>query len=259
MGNLNSCCCCGPTNKISDVTIQKRLRRSALHPQIWARRIWSRRTKVHPTEDPDSIVVKKLGKEKLISWVAPGTSTSDLTEETPETPGVSVVGDASLATLTGTSGVSENNVPDKSSVWAWMQKSIPDEEDLWIAKPLADSRGHLPLATPNLLIIAVVGSLPSATVSPAWMKNFVVAILNGLDRHIPQEKQLPTGIQVVSVTSDSDWVVESLLIYTDDETSSDKFDTVRVTVHKGDYFADCEDSDREVHNPSSKKSHQDPV
>ncbi|XP_077917015.1 uncharacterized protein LOC118522701 isoform X2 [Halichoerus grypus] len=123
-----------PTNKISDVTIQKRLRRSALHPQIWARRIWSRRTKVHPTEDPDSIVVKKLGKEKLISWVAPGTSTSDLTEETPETPGVSVVGDASLATLTGTSGVSENNVPDKSSVWAWMQKSIPDEEDLWIAK-----------------------------------------------------------------------------------------------------------------------------
>nr|XP_035927807.1 uncharacterized protein LOC118522701 isoform X4 [Halichoerus grypus] len=200
MGNLNSCCCCGPTNKISDVTIQKRLRRSALHPQIWARRIWSRRTKVHPTEDPDSIVVKKLGKEKLISWmqVAPGTSTSDLTEETPETPGVSVVGDASLATLTGTSGVSENNVPDKSSVWAWMQKSIPDEEDLWIAK-------------------------------------------------------------VVSVTSDSDWVVESLLIYTDDETSSDKFDTVRVTVHKGDYFADCEDSDREVHNPSSKKSHQDPV
>ncbi|XP_077917016.1 uncharacterized protein LOC118522701 isoform X3 [Halichoerus grypus] len=91
-----------PTNKISDVTIQKRLRRSALHPQIWARRIWSRRTKVHPTEDPDSIVVKKLGKEKLISWVAPGTSTSD--------------------------------VPDKSSVWAWMQKSIPDEEDLWIAK-----------------------------------------------------------------------------------------------------------------------------
>nr|XP_035927806.1 uncharacterized protein LOC118522701 isoform X3 [Halichoerus grypus] len=229
MGNLNSCCCCGPTNKISDVTIQKRLRRSALHPQIWARRIWSRRTKVHPTEDPDSIVVKKLGKEKLISWmqVAPGTSTSD--------------------------------VPDKSSVWAWMQKSIPDEEDLWIAKPLADSRGHLPLATPNLLIIAVVGSLPSATVSPAWMKNFVVAILNGLDRHIPQEKQLPTGIQVVSVTSDSDWVVESLLIYTDDETSSDKFDTVRVTVHKGDYFADCEDSDREVHNPSSKKSHQDPV
>ncbi|XP_034873059.1 uncharacterized protein LOC123840789 isoform X3 [Mirounga angustirostris] len=166
MGNLNSCCCCGPTNKISNVTIQKWLRRSAVHPQTWARRIWSHRTEVHPTKDPDSIVVKKLGKEKLTSWmqVAPGTSTSD--------------------------------VPDNCAVWAWLQKSIPDEEDLWIAKPLADSRGHLPLATPNLVIIAVVGSLPSATVSPAWMKTFEVAILNGLDRHIPQEKQLPTGIQV---------------------------------------------------------------
>ncbi|XP_064434588.1 uncharacterized protein LOC123840789 isoform X6 [Mirounga angustirostris] len=128
--------------------------------------------------------------------VAPGTSTSDLTEETLETPGVSIDEDASLATLTGTSGVNENNVPDNCAVWAWLQKSIPDEEDLWIAKPLADSRGHLPLATPNLVIIAVVGSLPSATVSPAWMKTFEVAILNGLDRHIPQEKQLPTGIQV---------------------------------------------------------------
>nr|XP_045726507.1 uncharacterized protein LOC123840789 isoform X2 [Mirounga angustirostris] len=66
--------------------------------------------------------------------VAPGTSTSDLTEETLETPGVSIDEDASLATLTGTSGVNENNVPDNCAVWAWLQKSIPDEEDLWIAK-----------------------------------------------------------------------------------------------------------------------------
>ncbi|XP_064434587.1 uncharacterized protein LOC123840789 isoform X5 [Mirounga angustirostris] len=168
MGNLNSCCCCGPTNKISNVTIQKWLRRSAVHPQTWARRIWSHRTEVHPTKDPDSIVVKKLGKEKLTSWmqVAPGTSTSD--------------------------------VPDNCAVWAWLQKSIPDEEDLWIAK-------------------------------------------------------------VVSVTNESDWVVESLEIYTDDETSSDKVNTIHVTVHKEDYFGDCENSDQEVHNPSSKKSHQDPI
>ncbi|XP_064434586.1 uncharacterized protein LOC123840789 isoform X4 [Mirounga angustirostris] len=183
MGNLNSCCCCGPTNKISNVTIQKWLRRSAVHPQTWARRIWSHRTEVHPTKDPDSIVVKKLGKEKLTSWmqVAPGTSTSDLTEETLETPGVSIDEDASLATLTGTSGVNENNVPDNCAVWAWLQKSIPDEEDLWIAK-------------------------------------------------------------VVSVTNESD-----------------KVNTIHVTVHKEDYFGDCENSDQEVHNPSSKKSHQDPI
>ena len=63
-------------------------------------------------------------------------------------------------------------------------------------QPLTDSRGHLPLATPNLVLNAVVGSYPSVKLSPAWMKHFVVTILNGLDRHIPQEKQLPTtGIQ----------------------------------------------------------------
>ena len=62
-------------------------------------------------------------------------------------------------------------------------------------QPLTDSRGHLPLATPNLVLNAVVGSYPSVTLSPAWMKHFVVTILNGLDRHIPREKQLPTGIQ----------------------------------------------------------------
>ena len=58
-------------------------------------------------------------------------------------------------------------------------------------KPLADLRGHLPLATTNLVLNAVVGSYPSVTLSPAWMKHFVVTVLNGQDRYVPQEKQLP--------------------------------------------------------------------
>ena len=51
------------------------------------------------------------------------------------------------------------------------------------------------MVTPNLVLNAVLGSCPSVTLSPAWMKHFVVTVLNGLDRHVPQEKQLPTGFQ----------------------------------------------------------------
>ena len=65
-----------------------------------------------------------------------------------------------------------------------------------LCQPLADSRGHLALATPNVVLNAVVGSCPSVTLSPAWMKHFVVTVLNGLDRHVPQEKQLPKASPV---------------------------------------------------------------
>lgn len=40
----------------------------------------------------------------------------------------------------------------------------------------------------------VMGYFPSSTVSPAWLGNVVVTILNGLERHILQDKQLPPGI-----------------------------------------------------------------
>ena len=46
----------------------------------------------------------------------------------------------------------------------------------------------------KLVTSVVVGSFPLATVSPAEMKNFVVTILNGLERHIPKETQLPIAI-----------------------------------------------------------------
>ncbi|XP_035579741.1 uncharacterized protein LOC113913058 isoform X2 [Zalophus californianus] len=202
MGNCNPCCCCGSTNKIRDGTVQKPSRRSALHPHTWARKFWRRHTKVHPTdqvtEDPDSIVVEKLGQEKLTSPVGSETSTSDLVEETLETPGVSVAEDSSLATLSGTSGGSENDATDKSLVWAWLWRSIPDEEDLWITK-------------------------------------------------------------VMSGTSDSEWVVESLEYSTNDEDAPGEAVTIRVTVHEEEYFGDCEDSGQVGHDLSSQKSHEDPV
>ena len=59
---------------------------------------------------------------------------------------------------------------------------------------LAYLRGCLALATPKLLIKTVMGYFPSSTVSPAWLGNVVVTILNGLERHILQDKQLPPGI-----------------------------------------------------------------
>ena len=52
----------------------------------------------------------------------------------------------------------------------------------------------LPLATPKLVIKSVMGCIPSTTVSPACLRKVVVIILNGLERHILRDKQLPPGV-----------------------------------------------------------------
>ena len=55
-------------------------------------------------------------------------------------------------------------------------------------------RGHSPQAVLNLVIISVKGSFSSAAIFPAGVRNFVVGILSGLQRHIPSKEQLLTGM-----------------------------------------------------------------
>ena len=103
----------------------------------------------------------------------------------------------------------QSNTDDNGTMYISVEIYIyllwfPYCRECWVVpsfEPLADERGHLLLVTPNLVRNAVVGSFPSASVSPVWMKNFVVAILSEWGRHIPQEKQLPTGIQVMYLGS----------------------------------------------------------
>ena len=54
--------------------------------------------------------------------------------------------------------------------------------------------GHSPLAVLNLVIHSVKGSFSSAAIFSAWVRNFVVSILSGLQRHIPRKQQLLTGM-----------------------------------------------------------------